>query len=73
MTTPSDWTPLQGDPGADETIAEWAADMVVMLARMSERTARGVWHEMTDAEQDAVTDALRADWIDGHTSLVDAA
>ena len=66
MTMTRDWTPLQGDPGADETLNEWAAEMLETLARMSRRERDRRWAEMTPDEQDAVRSA---GWVGYETSV----
>ena len=59
MTT-RDWSPLQGDPMADETLDEWAAEMLTTLNRMTRHERDRTWDEMTLDERGAVQAAFQS-------------
>ena len=56
----SDWNALQGDPGADETMDEWAAAMLTTLNRMTRHERDRTWDEMTLDERGAVQAAFQS-------------
>lgn len=53
--TKQDWTALSGDPMCDETMDEWASDMVVQLVKMAYQARLQTIQEMTDDERETVT------------------
>jgi hypothetical protein len=58
----SDWSPLSGDPGCDETLEEWGKAMIAQLDKMSPFRALQAMEDMTDQERDILREFIAKDW-----------
>ena len=75
----SDWSPLSGDPGCDETLQEWAVSMLSQLGKMSDRRRAQTLRELTSDERDAIDEVYRdgmaelfarLDWLEANIESV---